>query len=325
MASKFNNKILLIVLVVLIGLFFLLRAIYEKRSAGNFKTDLIQIDSSLVNTILLYPSAEKGAEITFTRTGNKWKVSKGELTADADESSVHNMFGELLLLRPERLVTRNKEKWSDFGVTDSLGTRVIMKEGKKPVLDLMVGRFDYQPGPGGYSGSGGQYGTGLTYIRLFNETDVYIVKGFLAMSFNQTFNKWRNQTFLRTNKNDINLLTFEYPADSGFIAMKSDTVWIIEGNTADSTLMVSYLNALAQKSNTQFTDNFTPVVGPDYQLTINGMNMAPIILKAYRRGEMEFILNSSLNPDSYFISPGTGLFGTIFKSKSDFFQPANSR
>jgi hypothetical protein len=314
MASKFNNKILIIVLLVLIGLFFLLRIINNKQSSGNLKTDIIQIDSSLVNTILLYPSAEKGAEISFIRSGNKWNVSKGEFTAYADERSVSNMFGELLVLKPERLVTRKKENWGEFGVTDSLGTRVIMKEGKKAVLDLMVGRFDYQPGPGGSSG-GGQYGTGLTYIRLYNETDVYVVKGFLAMSFNQAFNRWRNQIFLRTNKNDINLLTFEYPADSGFIAMKSDTLWIIEGITADSSSMASYLNSLAQKSNSQFTDNFKPLLSPDYQLTINGTNMAPIILKAYRKGENEYILNSSLNPDSYFKSPRTGLFGSIFKSK----------
>ena len=317
MASKFNNKILVVVLLVLIGLFFILRAVHEKRSSGNLKTDLIQIDSSLVNTILLYPSAEKGAEIAFTRTGNKWKVTKGEITANADERSINNMFSELVNLKTDRLATRNKDKWSDFGVTDSLGTRVIMKEGKKAVLDLIVGRFDYQPGPGGYSG-GGQYGTGLNYIRLHDEADVYVVKGFLAMSFNQTFNKWRNQIFLRTDKNDINLLTFEYPADSGFIAMKSDSIWIIEGITADSSSMASYLNSLSQKSNTQFTDDFRPLLGPDYQLTINGINMAPIILKAYRKSEKEYILNSSLNPDSYFVSPGTGLFGTIFKSKSYF-------
>jgi hypothetical protein len=319
MASKFNNKILVIVLAVLVGLFFLLRIVYEKRSSGNLKSDLVDIDSSLVNTILLYPSAEKGAEIIFTRTGDKWTVSKGEITADADEHSVPNMLGELIALKPERMVTRNKDKWRDFGVTDSLGTRVIIKEGKKEVLDLIVGRFEYQPGPGGSRGYGNQYGTGLTYVRLKNETDVYVVKGFLAMSFNQVFNRWRNQIFLRTDKNEINLLTFDYPADSGFVAMKSDSIWLIEGEIPDSAAMASYLNSLAQKSNTQFIDNFKSALGPDYQLTINGMNMAPIILKAYRRNATEFILNSSLNPDSYFISPEKGLFGTVFKSKSYFF------
>jgi hypothetical protein len=317
MASKFNNKILLIVLVILTGLFFLARAVKQKRSAGNLKTDIVRIDSSLVNTILLYPSAEKGTEISFSRSGYKWQVTRGDITAVADQNNVDNMFSELIALKPESIVTRNKEKWGDFGVTDSLGTRVIMKEGKKPVLDLVVGRFDYQPSPSGYGGYRGSSGTGRTYIRLYEGTDVYVVNGFLAMSFNQTFKNWRDQTFLNTDKNSINLLTFEYPADSGFIAMKSDTVWIIEGINADSASMASYLNTLSRKSNSAFTDSFTPVIGPDYQLTINGINMSPVIIKAYRRGENEFIMNSSQNPDSYFIVPRSGLFGSIFKSKSE--------
>jgi hypothetical protein len=99
--------------------------------------------------------------------------------------------------------------------------------------------------------------------------------------------------------------------------MKSDTVWIIEGMNADSSSIVSYLNQLSRKSNSAFTDSFTPVIGPDYQLTINGINMAPVIVKAYRRGENEFVMNSSQNPDSYFIVPRSGLFSNIFKSKSD--------
>src|SRR4030042_6575598 len=118
MAAKFNNKILLIVLIILTGLFLIARTIKQKRSVGNLKTDLIQIDSSLVTTILLYPSAEKGAEIIFSRFENNWKVAKGDITADADESNLKNMFSELLVLRPEGIAARNKEKWGDFGVTE---------------------------------------------------------------------------------------------------------------------------------------------------------------------------------------------------------------
>ena len=318
MASKFNNKILLIVLVVLAGLFLLTRTVKHKRSSGNLKTDIVQIDSSAINSILLYPSAEKGAEIMFSRVGNKWKVTKGELTSEADKNNIDNMFAELINLKPESVVTRNKERWGDFGVTDSLGTRVIMKDGKKTLLDLLVGKFDYQQSPSGYSGYGGNYGTGKTYIRLKEENDVYVVKGFLAMSFNQAFKNWRDQTFIKTDRNSINLLTFDYPADSGFVAMKSDSVWIIEGVKADSASMATYLNSLSRKSNSAFVDGFSPVIGPDFQLTINGTNMAPVTIKAYRKGENEFILNSSLNPQSYFTSPKSGLFASIFKPKSQF-------
>jgi hypothetical protein len=318
MASKFNNKILLIVLVVLAGLFILTRTLRHKRSSGNLKTDIVQIDSSLVSEILLYPSAEKGAEILFSRNGYRWKVTRGEITADANKNNIDNMFAELINLRPESVVTRNKEKWGDYGVTDSLGTRVIIKEGKKTALDLVVGRFDYQQSPSGYGGYGGNSGTGRTFIRLKKETDVYVIKGFLAMTFNQTFKNWRDQTFLVTDRNNINLLTFDYPADSGFVAMKSDSVWIIEGITADSASMATYLNSISRKSNSAFIDGFSPVIGPDWQLTINSTNMAPVIIKAYRKGDNEFVMNSSLNPNSYFTSPRTGLFGNIFKPKSQF-------
>jgi hypothetical protein len=193
-----------------------------------------------------------------------------------------------------------------------------MKDGKKAIIDLVVGKFDYQQSPSGYSGYGGNYGTGRTYIRLKEGTDVYIVKGFLAMSFNQAFKNWRDQTLLKTERNNINLLTFDYPADSGFVAMKSDSLWIIEGVTADSASMASYLNSISRKSNSSFVDGFSPLINPDWQLTINGTNMAPVIIKAYRKGENEFILNSSLNPESYFTSQKSGLFGTIFKPKSQF-------
>ena len=317
MANKFNNKILVIVLVLLVGLFFISRKIRDKRSSGTLRTDLVQIDSSLVSSILLYPSAENGEEIVFTRNGNNWIVKKGDLAVDANNNSVRNMFSELIMLSPERLVARSKEKWTDYGVNDSLGTRVIIKQGKKTMVDLMVGRFDYQPGPSGYGGYGGNYGSGLTYVRLYDESEVYVVQGFLAMSFNQTFKNWRNQTIVNTNKNNVSFLSFEYPADSGFIAMKADTIWMIDDIQADSASMAQYLNNLSRKSNSSFVDDFSPITSPDFQLTIEGVDMTPVIIKAYRTKENIYILNSSQNPEAYFTSPASGLFGSVFKSKSE--------
>ncbi|KPK86498.1 MAG: hypothetical protein AMS27_04865 [Bacteroides sp. SM23_62_1] len=318
MAKRFNNKLLIIILVVLTGIFFITRMINQKRSSGTLKTDLVQIDSSLINTILLYPAAENGAEIIFNRNGNKWIAIKGDLSVEANMNGVQNMLSELVLLSPERLVTRDRGQWSDYGVDDSLGTRVIMKQGKKTVVDLMVGRFDYQPGPSGYGGYRGNYGSGLTYVRLSDEPEVYVVNGFLAMSFNQTFNNWRNQTFLNTNTSSLTSLKFEYPADSGFLILKVDTLWMIDDMQADSVFMVQYLNGIRRKSNNSFIDHFSPVIGPDYQLTIEGINMEPVVIKAYLTEENEFILNSSQNPEVYFSSPPTGLFESIFKSKSEF-------
>jgi len=321
MARKFNNKTLLIVLVVLVGLFFISKALRQKRVTGTLDVELVQIDTTEVNTILLYPQVENGEEIRFNRSGLNWTVSKGEITARADNQGIKNMFSELLSISPDRLVARDEEKWVDFGVNDSLGTRVIMKEGKKTVLDLMVGRFDYQPAPStGYGGYGRNQGTGLTYVRKTDQSEVYVVQGFLAMSFNQRLNNWRNQLLLQTTKNNLTKITLDYPADSGFIAMKVDTVWKINGFEADSASMEQYLNGLSRKFNSSFVDDFTPLIAPDFQLTIEGNNMLPVIVKAYRRSDDEYILNSSQNPESWFSSSSSGIFRNLFKPKSELLQ-----
>ncbi len=316
MAKKFNNKTLVIVLVVLVGLFLVSRALRQKQSTGTLNTDLVQMDTSRVSSILLYPSAEQGEEIMFTRNVTKWTVKKGELVVPADNFGVTNMMTELQNLDPERLVANNRDKWEDFGVTDSLGTRVIMKEGKKVVADIVIGRFDYQPSPSPYGGYGRNQGTGLTYVRLTDETEVYVIEGFLAMSFNQAFNAWRNQLVLQLAKNNINKLTFDYPADSGYIASNPDSVWQINNMPADSASMENYLNGLTRKSNSSFVDGFNPVTAPDYQLTIEGNLTTPVIIKAYRKSPDELIIHSSMNPESYFSSTGNGLFSQIFKSRS---------
>jgi len=317
MAGKFNNKTLIIVLIVLVGLFLVTRAFKQKKSAGTLKAELVQIDTSHVNSILLYPSAEQGEEITFARTGDEWTVQKGELIVPADDYGINNMLTELLNLAPERLVANSSEKWGDFGVTDSLGTRVIMKDGKKTLADVMIGRFDYQPSQNPYGGYGRNQGTGLTYVRLTGEPQVYVIEGFLAMSFNQAFNSWRNQLVVRLEKNNINRITFEYPADTGFIAENPDSVWRINGIPADSTSIENYLNSLARKSNSSFVDGYNPVTGPDYQITIEGNLVAPVVIKAYQRSADNFIIHSSMNPESYFSSNLTGLFSQLFKSRAE--------
>jgi len=316
MAKKFNNKTLIIVLVVLVGLFLVSRAFRQKRSSGTLKTELVQIDTSRVNTILLYPGAEQGEEITFTRTGTDWTVQKEDLVVPADNYGIKSMLTELNNLAPERLVANNSNKWGDFGVTDSLGTRVIMKEGKKTVADVMIGRFDYQPTQNPYGGYGGNQGTGLTFIRLTDEPEVYVIQGFLAMTFNQAFNAWRNQLIVQLTKTSINQLTFDYPADTGFIASLQDTLWRINGMPADSASMETYLNGLARKSNSSFVDEYNPVTAPDFQLTIQGNLVTPIIIKGYMRSADNFIIHSSMNPESYFSSPRDGLFSQIFTSGS---------
>jgi len=319
MAGKFNNRTLIIVLLVLAGVFLVTRYFRLRTSESTLKDFQVKLDTSKIDQISIYPKAEGQQEIRFTRQGNQWTVQKGEIIAEAEENNVKNIFAELLNIKADQLVALKKEKWTEFHVDDSLGTRVVMNEGKRKRLDIMIGRFNYQPEPGGYPGGYGQnYGRGITYVRMSNANKVYAVEGYLAMIFNQGFNNWRNQKLVSLTRNNITRITFDYPQDTGFVLVLQDSVWTMDSTKPDSASLAKYLNSLNRKTGTNFADDFTPVTAPDYQLTIEGNNMLALTVKAYSRTDNEYILQSSLNPKSFFISKPDGLFRDLFKSRKEF-------
>ena len=322
MSKKINNKTLLIILILLVGLFLVLRMIRNNRIERSFKTDLVDIDTSRITAILLYPRVEDHAEIRFTRSGNGWSVSKGDITAEAGSNSIQGLLSQLLQIKPISLAARNSEKWEEYQLTDSLATRLKVIESKgKETLDLMVGRFSYQQNNDPYRAYGERGNvTGTTYVRLGNEDEIYAIDGFLTMSINREFNYWRNQVVLNTRKQDITKLVFHYPADSGFIAVTHDTIWMINDVQADSLQMDRYLTSLSYKSHSSFTDNFTPLSNPDYQLTIEGNNMSPVVVQAFIADTSKYIINSSLNPGSWFESDADELFAGIFKTRRYFME-----
>jgi hypothetical protein len=318
MAVKFNNRTLIIILILLAGVFLVSRYFRSKTSEGNLKDLQVKIDTAKIDRISIYPKAENKEEIRFTRTGDLWTVQKGEIVAEAEAYAVSNIFSEILTIKADQLVATAREKWSEFHVNDSLGTRVVMNEGKKTRLDMLIGRFNYQPAPGGYgAGYGQNYGRGITYVRVSDENEVYAIEGFLAMTFNQDFNSWRNQVLLSLTKDNITRITLDYPMDSGFVIVAQDSLWLMDGVTPDSAKMAQYLNALSRKSGSEFVDDFNVVTAPDYQLTIEGNNMQAVTVKAYLRPGEEYILNSSLNPKSFFSSGPDGIFRDLFKSRSE--------
>jgi hypothetical protein len=324
MSGKFNNRTLLIVFIGLAGIFVLTRVFTAKKAERTLVTELVEIDTGRITTLHIFPQAEQGEELIFSRSGAGWALAKNDLTVPADDYSIDNALNELLDLKADRLVARSEEKWPEYHVNDSLGTRVLVKEGKKTTLDLVIGRFNYQPPPGGYAGYGQQYGSGITYVRKSSEDEVYAVEGFLAMSFNQDFNNWRDQTVCRLTRDQITKVVFEYPADSGFVAQKLETNWTVNGMLADSASMAQYLNGLSRKSHGDFADGFSPMSAPIYQATFEGLNMDPLLIRVYSRSGEELILHSSANPESYFRITREGLFKDIFKSPSHFLSGSGS-
>ena len=317
MSKKINNKALLIVFLALSGILVISKLITSRKSERTLDTEIVQIDTARITRMLLFPLAEDGKEIAFTKEGSDWTIKMDKVSSPADEVSIQRSLSELINLKTERLVARSEDRWGEFHVDDSLGTRLIIKEGRKTTLDLVIGRFEYQPPPGGYQGYGQNQFSGNTYVRKASDDEVYAVQGFLALNFNQNFNTWRDQSLFNFSPSQLTKAVFDYPADSGFIAQKSEAGWLVGGLPADSASMANYINSISRKRSSAFEDGFQPSSPPDYQATFEGENMTPTHIRAFAQPDGKVILNSSINPESWFLSSMDNLFADIFKRAED--------
>ena len=302
--SKINNKILLGILLVLLFV-FLGKRFLGNSGERNFRDTLVSIDTSEVNKIVIQPRASNGENINFTKTGTGWEVARASTKDEADINSVKNMLGNMTGMKPKRLVAKSEDKWSQYEVNDSLGTRVMAYAGDKLLADFILGKFNFQQASRSMS----------NFVRLTDEDEVYSVEGFLSSSFNQEFNNFRDRTFVKATKENITSIRFEYPADSGYVLNKVASQWQIEGQQADSAAVESYLSGLRNITKSEFADDFiSQGKVASYQLTISGNNMQPFTVSAFQEGG-KYVLHSTLNEGAYFNEGSLKIFEKLFIGK----------
>ena len=316
MARKNSNLTLFVILVIFIGIFLGGKFIRESKRESTLKKDLFKMDTSRVSDLMLIPSGGKDQPIHFFSKGNEWRVSQGNIDAPEDPGSANNLLSEVLKIKPKQLITKDEKKWLEYKVNDSLGTRFQVLQDKKKVVDLYIGKFTYKQASGPYKGYG-QNVVGKSFFRLAGQNEVYAMDGFLPMAFNQGFNSWRNQNLVRFNKENVTRISYKYPADSSFVLEKADSIWKIGNIQADSTKLTTYLTALSYQRKTDFNDVFKPTPESTCQITIEGNNMPPVVVKAYYKPDVkgDWVLHSSQNPETYFVDKSNEFAKKILISK----------
>jgi hypothetical protein len=320
MSSRFDNKKLLFLLgglAVILVLTFVFKVPKEK---ATIRSKIVELDTSKVIKVILNPKISKGKTVEFNRSAGKWTVQQGSIITATQEGAVQNMFSELLNMKPQSLAAKNKSKWNEFELTDSLATRIrLVDKNGKSLADMLIGKFTYKQADNPYQGYGGNNVKITSFVRNYTEEEVYAVDGLLPFSFNLEFNDWRNKSFIRLNSNDITSVRFTFPSDSSYSLIKKDSVWYIGQIRADSVNVANYLGSLKSFDGQDFKDSYKPVVNPVYQMVVEGNNLLSFSVKCYQgEGSDEYILNSSLNAEVYFTSKKNGIFEKLFKPGSYF-------
>jgi hypothetical protein len=312
--KKLNNKILIIVLIALVGIFVLVRMFRTPGLESNLKKELVTVDTAKVTLIKLWPKVDNGEEIQFVKESKKWSVRKGEKQYNLEQGAAGSMLGYLVKMVPQKMVTRKKDKWADYQVGDS-STRVQVLADGDVVADVRFGRLGFNQNQMQQQQQFGGFGGAFTHVRLEGEDEVYTVEGFLESSFNRSLNDWRDKSLLRLEKDQIMKVAFNYP-DSGFVAEKREKKWWIGDQLADSTKFKSYLTQLENKNASAFADDFTPNNQPALVLTIDGANGSLATLQAWKR-EKDWVITSTQQQGVYFSTEGSSFFNTVFERKKN--------
>lgn len=303
-----KNKTLLLIFLGLLVVFLATQFAFEKKTR-TFKTELIQLDTASITSILLYPKSDNQEETLLKKEGNLWVVSKGNTTTEANQGAVQSILRNLALIKTKRVASKSIEKWADYEVEESSGSRVKAYAGDKLLEDFIVGRFNFNQ----------QSRQGISYVRLTKGNEVYAVDGFLSMTMGQGFDAYRNKEILNISKDNVTQITIN-TLGTTTVLQKGIADWTQDGATIDSTTIATYLTGLASVSGTSFVDDFDEINSQSLlykTLSLEGNNIAsPIIIKAFRdtTQAQPFIIQSSLNEGSYFASGADGVFEKLFGS-----------
>lgn len=307
-----NNKLLLLALLILLGIYGLIR-LYSNKKEKSFNPELIAVDSLSVSSITIDP---KGPELAFSlqKENGNWMATNESLTIKANPKQVEQLLAALSMIKTKQIVAKTPDKWPAYEVEEGTGHHIMVYEKGKLKEDFLVGKMNFNQ----------QMRSATLYIRLNGENEVYAVDALQAMSLGQGFDSYRNKTILKFSPEmEVTTFRYEWP-DTTWRFEKSAAGWTLGGTTPlDSMKVEQYLNVFRNFSGTAFADDFDELKAGDYPtqtLVLEGENIPDAFhVQVYidtSRTE-PFIIRSNYNKDSYFLSDSSGIYQQLFKTPAE--------
>ncbi|MDF2379440.1 MAG: DUF4340 domain-containing protein [Candidatus Gracilibacteria bacterium] len=210
-SSRFRSTYLFAGLFVVLLLFVVF---FENEGSDkarkNAKTDKAILSEqqleSLDQVVIKSPEIET---VLLTENGTDFTLEDGSVV-DRDESSV--LLEELIGLSVGTVVSKNKENWQKYGLTDDTQKMLVLSNGEENYLKM-------------YFGNGGNTSTAL-YARIDGEDEVREVNTQVSRFFAYDAEAWKNKHLVLTDQDDIKELEVRIGEDVWSFSQDSLGSWI---------------------------------------------------------------------------------------------------
>jgi len=315
MLSSKRTKIFAVILAVVIAVYFILQ--YSGNTESNFRTTVMEIDTAVLNKIVISPGKSKG-KIILNKENGKWFVNSGDNNYEAETVRVNQLVLSLNNLSIQQVASMTNDQWKKYAVTDSLANKIQFMQNDKMLADIMIGTFNYIQPEAGANPYGRGRGEIITFIRVDNETPVYSISSQIGMTLGKTANDYRDKQLSMFQEKDINKIQFDYFDKGKFTLNKVSGKWEADFANADSITMARYVKMMQHLNGGKFVDNFNPESATESGvITIEGEDMNPIVIKEYQKDSTS-VIHSSMNPQSYFSGEMASLKDKVFVTQEHF-------
>lgn len=300
---KASNKILLAVLIVLGAVYGIIVLTEGDSKSDLLKSELVSINPNKITSIKI---DRNSGNAELKKENGIWKVKiDNEKWKVADSSQIQSTVSSIEKITPDRLVSRNREKRSEYQV-DSTGTRLLIYEDDQKTLDIIIGKL-------GMSGQN-QY---HTFVRLADNDDIFSVNDFMSFSISADPNNYRNQQVIRFVRDSLREIVVNYSGIEKYSIEKTPNgYWSIDDMETDSTAVQEFITAVSYKTDNQFFDDVeTDELGVPHSEVSLILNNGEIFLKGFIQNG-DTLIYSSFNPENIFRNGK--YFNELFKPKSVF-------
>lgn len=242
------TKSLAIIFAVLVVITGLVKWSSGPAESEALRKGLATFDTTAVDKIVI-DRPTNDPSILLTRSKNVWNVEQ-----DREESGVYpaasgkisRAMQELKNMEILAVVSRNESEYPRFKV-DSTGTRVSLYDGAEQLESVILGAPQME--------SRRQFNN---YVRPADEEAVYTVSGFVSSTFNQDWDAWRNKKVWNLNRQDLQHVEFDYPADSSYTVTKATpNSWVAGNDTVNTSVMATVVDKLSRLNAKGFEQDVT--------------------------------------------------------------------
>ncbi|RPH95437.1 DUF4340 domain-containing protein [candidate division KSB1 bacterium] len=234
-----RSLVLLVVLVVLLGIYWLVQS---KRPIVSAARPFVECDSAKVDFLRIQTAADT---VEMRKEGEQWTVTY-PLKYPAAQKTVTAAVGKFREMEKLTLITKNTSRHGEFQVDDALGVKVTVGQGKKTTT-IYIGR----------SGPTGQ----TSYARADGTNDVWEIGGSQSATFKRKVKDWRDKTITELNQADFRKIVLEYP-DHKITLTLNDSLWDVDAGkekfVGTKDLVGRLTGMLSRMSGVDFADTLAP-------------------------------------------------------------------